>query len=49
MPTRNERIDWFERSVAMVFATVAVLGTVLVILTVSLYLPGFDRGSVPLP
>ena len=41
--------DLFERSIAIAFATVAVLGSAIVILTVALYLFGVDGGAVPLP
>ena len=41
--------DRFEMSVAVAFATVAVLGTLIVVLTVALYLASGDVGAVPLP
>ncbi len=49
MRTPGARINWFELGVAVAFSTVAVLGIFVVVLTVSLYLPGVDRGSVPIP
>ena len=41
--------DRFERGIAIVFATVAVLGVVVVILTSVLYATGGDASGVPLP
>jgi len=38
-----------DRGVAFIYATVAVLGFFVVLLTLSLYLPGIDRGALPLP
>lgn len=41
--------DLFERGIAIAFATVAVLGSLTVILAVVLYLAGTDGAAVPLP
>ena len=49
MRTPGAKTDWFERGVAVAYSTVAVLGIFVVVLTVSLYLPGVDRGSLPIP
>jgi hypothetical protein len=49
MQAPEARIDWFERAVAAVYSTIAVLGVAIVVLTAVLYLPGVNRGSLPLP
>jgi hypothetical protein len=41
--------DWFERGIAIAFAAVAVMGSLTVILTATLYLSGADGSAVPLP
>lgn len=41
--------DGFEVCAAIAFAAVAVLGTLVVVLTASLYLSGGDGSVVPLP
>ncbi len=49
MRVHNEEIDWFDRLLAVLFATVAVLGTITVIATVVLYLPGTVGTGIGLP
>jgi len=41
--------DLFERGIAIAFATVAVLGSLIVIMAAVLYLIGTDGAAVPLP
>jgi hypothetical protein len=41
--------DGFERGIAIVFAAVAVLGALVVMLNTVLYAIGSDGGGVPLP
>ena len=41
--------DPFERGIAIAFAAIAVLGSLIVILAAAMYLSGVDGGAVPLP
>lgn len=49
MIVHTEEIDWFDRLLAVLFATVAVLGTATVIATVILYVPGTVGTGISLP
>jgi hypothetical protein len=49
MQQANVTPDWFERGIAIAFAVVAVMGSLIVILAVALYLSGTDGSAVPLP
>ena len=49
MKPRSLETDWFDRLVAVLFATVAVLGLVTVVTTVALFLPGGNGSSIPMP
>lgn len=49
METRAHDIDWFDRLVATLFATIVVLGFAVVAATLVLYFPGTSTGSIPLP
>ncbi len=49
METRAHDIDWFDRLVAALFATIVVLGFAVVAATLVLYFPGASSSSIPLP
>jgi len=49
VPAEHRKITLMDRWVALAYATVAVLGFFVVVLTLSLYLPGLDRGTLPVP
>jgi hypothetical protein len=49
MGTRVHDIDWFDRLVATLFATIVVLGLAVVAITLVLFLPGTSTSSIPLP
>ncbi len=49
MRSPDAKVDWFERGVALAYSTVAVLGILVVVLTVSMFLPGSEHGSLPRP
>ncbi len=39
MSSPDTKVGWFERALAVVYATIAVLGFIVVVLTLSLYTP----------
>lgn len=49
METRVHDIDWFDRLVATLFATIVVLGLAVVAATLVLYFPGTSTSNIPLP
>ena len=49
MHDAGAKLDWFEKSVAIVYATIAVLGVFVVIISAFLLLFGADQGVVSLP
>jgi hypothetical protein len=49
MDTRAHDIDWFDRLVATLFATILVLGLGVVATTLVLFFPGTSTSSIPLP
>ena len=49
MDTRAHDIDWFDRFVATLFATIVVLGLAIVATTLVLFFPGASTSNIPLP
>jgi hypothetical protein len=49
MDTRAYDIDWFDRLVAMLFATIVVLGLAIVATALVLFFPGASTSNIPLP
>lgn len=49
MDTRAHDIDWFDRLVATLFATIVVLGLGVVVTTLVLFFPGMSTSGIPVP
>ena len=49
MDAEQAQTDWFDRMVAVLYATVVVLGIATVAIAVAMYFPGSSGVEVPLP